>query len=95
MMEMFIRIENGQPVDHPIMGDNFRRAFPYIDPSNPSPDFAKFVRVPKESVSKDKVIIGGPTYQWVDGVVQDVWETRDLTPEELLDMQLSVEFNNG
>ena len=47
MSEMFIRIENGQPVDHPIMGDNFRRTFPEIDPANPGPGFAKFFRVPR------------------------------------------------
>ena len=34
-MELFIRVdENRQAVDHPIMGDNFRQAFPDIDVSN-------------------------------------------------------------
>ena len=31
-MELFIQIdENGQAKEHPIMGDNFRQAFPDID----------------------------------------------------------------
>ena len=86
MIEMFIRIEDGQPVDHPIMGDNFRRTFPEIDPANPAPGFAKFIRVPRTAVGKYEVIIGGPTYQWVGDVVQDVWETREMTPEERADV---------
>jgi len=26
-MELYIRIKNGQPFEHPILGDNFRQAF--------------------------------------------------------------------
>ena len=81
-MEMFIKLENGQPVNHPIMGDNFRRVFPQIDPNNPSPEFAKFVRVSRKDVGQYKVVISGPTYGWVGDTVQDIWETRDMTPEE-------------
>ena len=47
-MEMFIKLENGQPEGHPIMGDNFRRVFPQIDPNNPAPEFAKFVHCGKD-----------------------------------------------
>lgn len=91
MSEMFIRLENGQPVDHPIMGDNFRRAFPQIDPNNPGPGFAKFVRIPKNAVGKYKVVTGGPTYGWVGDTVQDIWETRDMTPEEMAEVDQLLE----
>ena len=53
-MELFIRIdENGQAVDHPIMGDNFRQAFPDIDVNNLPSNFARFFKsetgmMPKE-----------------------------------------------
>ena len=90
-MEMFIKLENGQPVDHPIMGDNFRRAFPHIDPNNPSPNFAKFVRVDRKDVGQYKVVLSGPTYAWVGDTVQDIWETRDMTAEERADYDQSME----
>ncbi len=93
MSEMFIRLENGQPVDHPIMGVNFRRVFPHIDAEKPGPDFAKFVRVSKkEAVGKYEVVVGGPTYQWVDGVVKDVWEIREMTPEEKAEVDLQEQL---
>ena len=93
MSEMFIRLENGKPVDHPIMGVNFRRVFPHIDAENPGPDFAKFVRVSKkEAAGKYEVVIGGPTYQWVDGVVKDVWEIREMTPEEKAEVDLQEQL---
>lgn len=90
-MEMFIKLENGQPVDHPIMGDNFRRVFPQIDPNNPSPGFAKFVRIDRKDVGQYKVVLSGPTYAWVGDTVQDIWETRDMTAEERADYDQSME----
>ena len=44
-MELYIQIRNGQPFEHPILGDNFRQAFPKIDVSNLPPEFAKFERI--------------------------------------------------
>jgi len=90
-MEMFIKLENGQPVNHPIMGDNFRRVFPQIDPNNPSPEFAKFVRVNRKDVGQYKVVLSGPTYAWVGDTVQDIWETRDMTAEERADYDQLME----
>lgn len=90
-MEMFIKLENGQPIDHPIMGDNFRQAFPHIDPNTPGPDFAKFIRVGYKDVGKYKIVTGGPTYGWVGDAVQDIWETRDMTPEERAEVDQPLE----
>ena len=82
-MELYIRIVDGQPVDHPILGDNFRQAFPYIDTNNLPDNFARFVRVAKPSYDRVyQYISNEATYQWVDGVVMDVWENRDMTAEE-------------
>lgn len=82
-MELYIRIVDGQPVDHPILGDNFRQAFPHIDTNNLPADFARFVRVERPAYNRVYQYIGGQsTYQWVDGVVMDVWEDRDMTAEE-------------
>jgi len=90
-MELFIKLEDGQPVGHPIMGNNFRRVFPQIDPNNPAPDFAKFVRINREDVGQYKVVLSGPTYAWVGDTVQDIWETRDMTAEERADYDQSME----
>ena len=82
-MELYIRIADGQPVDHPILGENFRQAFPQIDTNNLPADFARFVRVDRPLAQSIYQYVGTePTYQWVDGVVQDVWEVRDMTAEE-------------
>lgn len=83
-MELFIQIQNGQPYEHPILGDNFRAAFPDVDTNNLPPQFARFVRVAcpnKAGVYEvDEV-----SYQWVDGVVKDVWSIRQMTNEERLE----------
>ena len=80
-MELFIKIQDGQPHEHPIFGDNFRQAFPHIDTDNLPPDFARFERIPAPTPDIYEVV-GGPTYQWVDGVVKDVWTVRPMTDAE-------------
>jgi hypothetical protein len=74
----YIKVVNGQPVDHPILADNLNQLFPYSEiPS----EYVPFVRVqsPKEKVYK----VLESSYGWVDGVVQDIWTYRDMTQEEL------------
>lgn len=58
-MELFIRIKDGQPFEHPIFGDNFRDAFPDVDVNNLPPEFARFERV-------DPPVVG--TYEVYEGV---------------------------
>lgn len=80
-MELYIRIVDGQPFEHPILGDNFRQAFPDLDINNLPPQFAKFERVPEPNKGAYEVA-DGPVYQWVNGIVKDVWAVRPMTPEE-------------
>jgi len=84
MDELFIQIRYGQPYQHPIFGDNFRQAFPHVDVSNLPPEFARFKRIPcpVNAGEFEKDIV---TYQWVNGLVQDVWSVRPMTEEELAD----------
>ena len=82
-MKLFIRIQNGQPVEHPIMGDNFWQAFPEIDTENLPPEFARFVRVPMPSLVYATLNNAQPSYQWVGDVVQDVWDVTHMTQEEI------------
>jgi hypothetical protein len=81
MMELFIRIVDGQPVDHPILGENFRAAFPEVDTNNLPSEFARFVRIPSPQLGPYEKNATA-TYAWVDGVVTDVWRVEQMTAEE-------------
>ena len=80
-MELFIQIRDGMPYEHPIMGDNFRQAFPHIDPNNLPPEFARFERVPMPVIG-DFEVYEGTIYEWFDGIVKDVHHVRPMTDEE-------------
>lgn len=80
-MELFIRVQNGQPVDHPILGDNFREAFPGVDTNNLPPEFARFVRVAPPAIGTYEVY-EGVTYELIDGAYTDVHHVRPMTTEE-------------
>lgn len=80
-MELYIRIIDGQPFEHPIMGDNFRDVFPHIDVDNLPSDFARFERIEQPSYGVYEVY-EGVTYEWIDGVVKDVHHVRSMTAQE-------------
>lgn len=80
-MELYIQIRDGQPYEHPILGNNFREAFPHIDVNNLPPEFARFVRIePPRNASEFEVDV--VHYGWVNGVVQDIWTVRPMTEDE-------------
>ena len=82
-MELFIRIKDGQPFEHPIFGDNFRQAFPDVDVNNLPPEFARFERVERPVLGMYEVMVSeDATYELVGGVYKDVWQKRDMTAEE-------------
>jgi hypothetical protein len=80
-MRLFIQIRDGQPYEHPIFGDNFIQAFPHIDPDNLPPEFALFERIENPRVA-NTYQVDEVTYQWVGGIVKDVWTVREMTVEE-------------
>lgn len=88
-MELFIKIKDGQPFEHPILGDNFREAFPEIDVANLPSDFAKFERI-AAPVAGTYELYEGVTYEWFEGVVKDVHHIRLMTDEEKLAKQDAV-----
>ncbi len=88
-MELYIRIKDGQPFEHPIFGENFRQAFPDIDTDNLPPTFARFTRVP-EPVLGVYEVCEGCTYEWDGGTVTDVHHVRDMTAEEKAEKQDAV-----
>lgn len=82
-MELFIRIKNGQPFEHPIHGDNFCLAFPHVDVNNLPPEFARFERVERPELGEHEVLDPAePTYELVNNIYKDVWHKRDMTQEE-------------
>jgi hypothetical protein len=80
-MELYIQIRDGQPYEHPILGDNFFEAFPHLDTNNLPPEFARFERIEAPSFGVYEVL-EGPVYQWVGDIVKDVWTVRPMTDEE-------------
>lgn len=91
-MELFIRIKDGQPFEHPIFGDNFREVFPHIDTNNLPPEFARFERVPcpENAGALEKNVVH---YAWVNGIVKDVWSVAPMTEEEV-EKDLAVRLKN-
>lgn len=80
-MRCFIKIKDGQPVDHPIIEPNFREAFPEINTENLPPEFAEFIRHPQPEIGVYEVY-QGVEYQWIDGKVQDVHLVREMIQSE-------------
>jgi len=80
-MELYIRIKDGKPFEHPIFGDNFRQAFPEVDVNDLPPEFARFERIERPLISVYEVY-EGVTYEWFSGIVKDVHHVRLMTSEE-------------
>jgi hypothetical protein len=88
-MELFIRIKDDQPFEHPILGDNFRQAFPDVDVNNLPAKFARFVRVAAPVVGvyeKNQTV----SYQLIDGAYTDVFSVEQMTAEEIVAKQQVV-----
>lgn len=88
-MELFIRIKDGKPFEHPIFGSNFREAFPDVDTDNLPAEFARFVRVEAPTVGVYENYTG-VTYELVDGVYKDVHHVVPMTAEEIASKQQAV-----
>ncbi len=88
-MELYIRVNNGEIIEHPLTKDNLIQAFPNIDFNNLPNWLMKFERVAPPTV--------GPyennqrsQYEIINSVVKDVWYTDPMTPEEILEKQNMV-----
>lgn len=88
-MELFIRIKDGQPFEHPIMEDNFRKAFSSVNTNNLPAEFARFVRVAPPALGpyeKNQTV----SYQLVGGVYTDVFSVEQMSAEEIAAKQQAV-----
>lgn len=85
-MELYIQIENNQPVNHPAFGDNLRQAFGLI-PAHWEP----FERIERPAPGVYQILESDqPTYQKIDGRWKDVWALRDMTAAEKAAKQQAV-----
>jgi len=80
-MELYIRIKDGAPFEHPILGNNFRQAFPDVNTNNLPPEFAPFTRI-EPTIDVYKVYEGVEYQLQEDGSCMDVHTIRDMTAEE-------------
>jgi len=88
-MNLFIRVVDGHAVDHPILDDNFRAAFPNVDVQNLPSEFARFKRVEPPSIGVYEVY-EGVTYEPVGDGFTDVHHVRQMTEDEVLSKQAAV-----
>lgn len=85
-MSLYIRLENGQPIDHPLVESNLLQAFPGIDLNNLPSNFVKFNRAAPPIPSAYERTPEA-TYQLVGNEVYEVWITHPMTSEEILEKQ--------
>lgn len=79
-MELYIKILNNRPVDHPITKENMESAFPEVDLNNLPVNWAKFVRVERPKVGPYEVT--ECVYEWDGDVIKDTWYIYPMSPEE-------------
>lgn len=85
-MNLFIQIKDGNPLNHPILENNFKQAFPNVDVNNLPSDFSFFERVSPPIIGPYE-IYEGVTYEWFHDIVKDVHHVRPMTEEEKLEKQ--------
>ena len=91
-MKLYIKIENGQPVGHPITAENYKQCFPEHNVDDIPDGYAEFVRVPKPSYGPYECCAEYSTYVWDNNIVKDHWDIRPLTDKE---KNQSMEFHKS
>lgn len=91
-MNLLIRLENGEPVDHPISEENLRHFIPDLDYENPPEGYAKFIRKPYpilspyERLESIEYVIDSDFWPSNIPVYTDKFNIRELTEEELIEL---------
>jgi len=79
--DLYIKIKDGVPFEHPIYEWNLKMVYPDFDPNNLPKDFVKFIRLSPPIVGLFDVV-EGPTYELKDNICQDFYTIRPMTDEE-------------
>lgn len=91
-MNLLIKIQNGEPIDHPIAEENLRFFFPDLDIENPPDGYAKFIRKPYpklnefEKLESIEYVIDMDHWPSNIPVYTDKYNTRTMTDEEMIIM---------
>lgn len=86
-MQLFIKIKDNKPFEHPILGDNLTQAFPDIDLQNLPSDYAIFERVDPPVIGPYDKNLRNEYQIGEDNIVRDVWLFDAMSEEEKLQKQ--------
>lgn len=90
-MDLFIQLDDdGNPINHPILAQNLQWVIADFDPNNPPTGYARFKRNWPPVVGPDHTY--DVHYKFIGGVFQDVFDVRELTPQEKY--QRDQEYHN-
>lgn len=84
-MNLYIQIQDEQPINHPCTEENLLQAFGSIDTT-----WELFVRIDCPTPNIYQIVNEQSFYGKVNGVWTDVWSIRDMTNEEKLAKQQLV-----
>lgn len=77
-MNLYIQIENEQPINHPVLMDNLIQYFGGVPAG-----WEQFIRIPKPAPSVYQILESEqPTYTKQFGYWMDTWAIRDMTDAE-------------
>ena len=81
MERLFIQVQNGEPINHPMLESNLASVFPHIDMNNLPSDFADFTKVDEPRVTNpyEKAVT---TYVSDGSGYTDSWSIVAVTDEE-------------
>lgn len=72
-MDLFIEIENGEPINHPYLGENLRECG--INTNDLPPRYVSFVRIANTLQPQPDQVLEN-RYIWDGDVVRDDWYLR-------------------
>lgn len=87
-MELFIKLLNRHPVEHPIIRENMETSYPDVDLDNLPEDWARFERVtcPRLGTYETAECV----YEWDGDVVKDVWYIHEMSEVEKQQKQARI-----
>ena len=82
-MNLYIKVEDGHPVNHPIFEENLKQVLMVDAITDECLEHHGYARFEKVNIALNEVEIGDPTYEMgEDGVVRQVNTVREMTQEE-------------
>lgn len=90
--DLIIKVENGQPIDHPMNIDNIRLIYPGINFENLPNNLMWFKRIEAPELGpyeKNQKL----TYKINGTICQDEWSCENMTEQEVQEKQNRVKLN--